>query len=156
MQKLEDEQLEASGFVFQCIVEVVLEVYQVFGIEASSWVEVPEKYRKNKSKIIVKNDDKFCFLWCILAHLYPAEDHKKRRSNFPMHLKKFNLGLEVPKKVEEIPKFESLNIGLRINVFELNKTTLTPIHNKKTYLQPQLGFFCIKITILSLQNYIVQ
>ena len=36
MQKLDDEQLEGSGFVFQEIEEVILEIYKVNDIQASS------------------------------------------------------------------------------------------------------------------------
>ena len=76
MQKLDDEQLEGSGFVLNGIVNVILEIYKVNDIQASSWVELPEKYKNNKSIINIKNDDQFCFLWCILAHLFPVEDQK--------------------------------------------------------------------------------
>ena len=41
-------------------------------------------------------------------------------------------------KVKDIPKFENLNIGLCINVFELTGNVLTPIHVNKNYLQPQI------------------
>ena len=77
MQKLNDEQLDGSGFVFQCFVDVILEIYQVNDIQASSWVELPEKYKNNKSIINIKIYDQYCFLWFILAHLYPVEDQKK-------------------------------------------------------------------------------
>ena len=43
MQKLDDEQLEGSGFVLDGIVSVILEIYKVNDIQASSWVELPEK-----------------------------------------------------------------------------------------------------------------
>ena len=64
IQKL-DEQLEGAGFVFQCIVDVILEIYKVNDIQASSYIELPEKYKNNKSIINIKNNDQFCFLWCI-------------------------------------------------------------------------------------------
>ena len=140
MQKLDDEQLEGSGFVLNGIVNVILEIYKVNDIQASSWVELPEKYKNNKSIINIKNDDQFCFLWCILAHLFPVEDHKNRTSSYSMHTNKliFN-GLEFPMKIKDIPKFENLN-NLNVNVFELTKTVLTPIHINKNYLQSQIDF----------------
>ena len=95
MQKLDDEQLEGSGFVLNGIVNVILERYKVNDIQASSWVELPKKYKNNKSIINIQNDDQFCFLWCILAHLCPVEDNKSRTSNYSMHFNKLNLeGLE--------------------------------------------------------------
>ena len=61
MQKLDDEQLEGSGFVFQEIEEVILEIYKVNDIQASSWVELPGKYKDSKSIINIKNNDQYCF-----------------------------------------------------------------------------------------------
>ena len=42
-QKLDDEQLEGSGFVLNCIVNVILEIYKVNDNQASSYIELPEK-----------------------------------------------------------------------------------------------------------------
>ena len=42
-------------------------------------------------------------------------------------------------KVKDIPKFENLN-NLNVNVFELTKTVLTPIHMNKNYLQSQIDW----------------
>ena len=142
MQKLDDEQLEGSGFVLNGIVNVILEIYKVNDIRASSWVELPEKYKNNKSIINIKNDDQFCFLWCILAHLFPVEDHKKRTSSYSIHTNKLILnGLEFPMKLKDIPRFENLN-NLNVNVFELTKTVLTPIH--KNYLQSQIDLLLLE------------
>ena len=44
MQKLDDEQLEGSGFVLNSIVNVILEIYKVNDIQASLYLELPEKY----------------------------------------------------------------------------------------------------------------
>ena len=104
MQKLDDEQLKGSGFVFQEIEEGILEIYKVNDIQASSWVELPGKYKDSKSIINKKNNDQYCFLWCILAQLYPVENHKNRISKYIIHLNKLNLkGLEFPMKVKDIP-----------------------------------------------------
>ena len=55
-----------------------------------------------------------------------------------MHTNKLILnGLEFPMKIKDIPKFENLN-NLNVNVFELTKTVLTPIHTNTNYDQPQI------------------
>ena len=158
MQKLDDEQLEGSGFVLNGIVNVLLEIYNVNDLQASSYIELPEKYKNNKSIIIIKNDDQYCFLWCILAQLCPVEDHKNRTSSYSMHMIKLNLkGLEFPMKVKDIPKFDNLN-NLNVNVFELTGTVLTPIHVNKNYLQPPTAFllfenrYCLITKLLCLIN----
>ena len=54
-----------------------------------------------------------------------------------MQFNKLNLeGLEFPMKIKDIPKFENLN-NSNVNVFELTRTVLTPIHINEIYLQPQ-------------------
>ena len=68
MQNLDDEQLEGSGFQFQEKEEVILEIYKVNDIQASSWVELPEKYKKNKSFINIQNNDQFSFF---MVHFSP-------------------------------------------------------------------------------------
>ena len=135
IQKLDDEQLEGSGFQFQEIEEVILEIYKVNDIQASSYIELPPKYKNSQSIINIKNNDQFCFLWRILAYLFPVEDNKNITSSYSKHFDKFNLeGLEFPMKVTDIPKFENsnrLSTGGQqccINVFELTGNVLTPIH----------------------------
>ena len=108
MQKLDDEQLEGSGFQFQEIEEVLLEIYKVIDIQASSY-ELPPKYKKNQSIINIKNKDQFCFLWSILAiiYFYPVENNENKTSSYSMHFNKLNRdGLDFPMKVKDIPKFK--------------------------------------------------
>ena len=61
-----------------------------------------------------------------------------------MHTNKLILnGLEFPMKIKDIPKFENLN-NLNVNVFELTKTVLTPIHTNTNYDQPQIDLLLSK------------
>ena len=76
LQKLDDEQFEGSVFQFQETEEVILQIYKVNDIQASSYIELPAKYKNSQSIINIKNDDQFCFQWCIIAYLYPVEDNK--------------------------------------------------------------------------------
>ena len=150
MQNLDDEQLEGSNFQFQEIEEVILQIYKVNDTQAFSYIELPAKYKNSQSIIKIKNDDEFCFLWCIFAYLYPVEDNKNITPSYSKHFKNLNLqGLDFPMKVKDIPKFEKLNTqstqsasgafgNLNVNVFELTRNLLTPIHIKKNYDQPQI------------------
>ena len=114
--------------MFQEIKEVILEIYKVNDIQASWYIELPPKYKNSQSIINIKNDDQFCFLWCILAQLCPVEDNKSRTSKYSMHFDKLNLKeSEFPMKVKDIPKFENLN-NLNVNVFELPNSKNSVLH----------------------------
>ena len=39
----------------------ILEIYKVRDIQASSYIELPGKYKDSKSIINIKNTDQFCF-----------------------------------------------------------------------------------------------
>ena len=139
------KELEASGFQFQYKEEAVVEIYKVTDIKASSRVELPTNYKNSQSIINLKNNDNLCFIWSILAYLFPVIEHKNRTSNYSMHMHKWNLNnLEFPMKVKDIPKFETKN-RLNINVFELTKNILSPIYINKNYNEPQIDLYYTRI-----------
>ena len=163
VQKIDDLQLEGSGFRFQEIEEVTLEIFKVNDIKASLWVELPPKYKNIKTIMNIKNNDQYCFLWCILAYLYPVEDQKDRILKYDMYKHTLNIkGLDFPMKVKDIPKFErpnNLNTqsasgtgkpkALCINVFELTGNVSTPSYINENYKQPQIDLLLNQITIVS-------
>ena len=101
MQKLDDEQLEGSSFVLNGIVNVILEIYKVNDVQASSYIELAPKLKENQSVINIKNKDQFCFLWNTLAYLYPVEVNKNKTPSYSIHFNKINLeGLDFPMKVK--------------------------------------------------------
>lgn len=98
---------------------------------------LPEKFaRHNKASIVTfpPTPDNKCFLYCILASLYPPKT--SRQVNDPRHyvlskkIRKVNTdGLSYPTPLHQIPKFSSQN-GLRINVFGLDgKNSLYFLHH---------------------------
>ena len=97
--------------------------------------------------INIKNEDEYCFLWSIIAHLHPAEYHKERPSHYNIeeYINEFDLsdGLdEFPYDYNRLIKFHKKNKNLiEVNVFELNVNyvsigNITPFYSdsKKIYL----------------------
>ena len=101
MQQIDDEQLEGSGFQFDCFTEVLIEFVRMRDIAASSYIELPPKYKNSKSILNIQNEDNFCFLWCILPSLYPSDIDKHRTSNYAVYWSTLNIdGLEFPMLVK--------------------------------------------------------
>ena len=62
-----------------------------------------------------------CFLWCILAHLYPVSDGNSNRVSKYQNIE-HDLdvkGFSWPMKIEDISKFEKRN-NISVNVYGLN------------------------------------
>ena len=73
MESQIENETRSSGFTKQYISEIQIEMYKIKDIKASSYIELPEKYKNNKSIINIKNNDQYCFVWSILAHLFPEK-----------------------------------------------------------------------------------
>ena len=72
----------------------------------------------------IENNDKYCFLWSILASLHPCnnDNHPNRVSNYRQYFNELNiqcLDFTNGFKCNDVHKFNKLN-NLSINIFELN------------------------------------
>ena len=71
----------------------------------------------------IENNDKYCFLWSILAHLHPCNNnHPNRVSNYKHFLNELNIqGLTFLNGFEcsDVHQFNELN-NLSVHIFELN------------------------------------
>ena len=88
---------------------------------------------KSSNIINVKNTkDNKCFLWSILAKLYPADNNKERVTKYKPYENENNMNnIEYPVLIKDISKVEKQN-SLNINVFALedqtNKQSLYPVY----------------------------
>ena len=84
--RIQNSEMKESGWVFQRVISMTISYCNTGNMDGSSYVKVPLR-----SSIIVniKNDDKYCFLWSILAKLDPCEDsHPNRVSIYELFLMK--------------------------------------------------------------------
>lgn len=92
---------------------------------------LPLNIRLSKCVLNIKNNDNFCFIWSILAFLFPVEENRNRTSKYKEHFKKLNIeGFEFPMKLTNINDFCLVN-KLNISVLHLNNDadTLTCVYN---------------------------
>lgn len=123
-------QLAGSGFRFVKFIEAEYKLHVSRALEAMSYLEINFKSR---AIINIRNKDNKCFLYCILAKMYPAGDHPQRPSKYLDYVDDINMGdIEYPVSLKDIPKVERLNEFLSINVYGLNdlssKESLYPIY----------------------------
>ena len=94
--------------------------YNTGELNGSNCVKLP---LRSNALISFKNDDKYCFIWSILAHLYPCNnDLPNRVSNYRQYfdeLKTDGFDFSNGFKCSDVQMFEKL-INFSINIFELN------------------------------------
>ena len=88
-------------------------------MNGSNYIKIP---LRSNAILNVENNDKYCFLWSILAYLYPCNNHHPNRvSNSKQKFNELNIqGFDFSKgfKCSDVRKFNELN-NLSVNIFEL-------------------------------------
>ena len=78
---------------------------------------------KSNTILNIENNDKYCFLWSILAYLHPCNNnHPNRVSNYKQYFNELNIqdfDFTNGFKCSDVHKFNELN-NLSVNIFELN------------------------------------
>lgn len=89
----------------------------------SSYLKLPESLEKRKAVVNVQNDDEYCFLWAVVAGLYPSKGATGKTSSYPHFSRVLQLeGLSFPLKLKDISKFEDMN-NISVNVYGLEQKT---------------------------------
>ena len=112
--------------------------YKTGELNGSNYTKIP--LRKN-AIFKIEINDKYFFIWSVLASFHPCIIHPNRVSNYKQYLKELNIsGFDFSKgfKCSDVHKFNELNI-LSINIFELNfyqdqkkwKHKIIPVEIKK-------------------------
>lgn len=110
----------SSNVVYLAIKSVQVEIHNYQPLAGSSFIELPDRIKNKKACINIQNDDKKCFLWSVIAGLYPAAKNVHRLTTYKKHEDVFNMqNIEYPVKVRDIDRFERQN-PVSINVFALD------------------------------------
>ena len=115
--KLGDYMGESSGWMMDSIKAVNLNIARYNPIRGSSYIPTPQSLIKKMALGNIKNEDQNCFLYSILASLFPNKNHPEKVRSYKKYLDKLNYkDIEMPMAVKDIDKFEKMN-DLVINVY---------------------------------------
>ena len=127
------------GWRFDKINSMTVHFYKTNQLNGSNYVKIP---LRSNAILNIENKDKYCFIWSILASLYPSNNnHSNRVSNYKQYFIELNIqGFDFSYgfKCSDVHRFNELNT-FSINKFELvfyqdqNKWRhkLIPIENSK-------------------------
>ena len=89
-------------------------------MNGSNYVKIP---LRSNAILNIENNDKYCFLWSILAYLHPCNNNQPNRVSYNrQYFDEFNIqGFDFSKglRCSDVHKFNELN-KLSVNIFELN------------------------------------
>ena len=106
----EEAKLRGSGWSEGEVLEIKLKQSKYNPIVGNSYVPLPEALINKRAVLNIKNTDNKCFMWCILAKLFPVLKNAERITNYTPYINHLNFeGIEFPVNVECIDQFEDQN-----------------------------------------------
>ena len=106
----EEAKLRGSGWSEGRLLEIKLKQAKYSPIVGKLYVPLPRALVLKRAVLNMKNDDNKCFMWCVLAKLFPVKEHGERASYYTKHVKhlKFD-GIHFPVSIDQIDQFENQN-----------------------------------------------
>ena len=119
---------QKSGCIILNIEKFFITVTRFRPLSGSNYIPTPKFIYNKKCALNIQNNDERCFLWSILAHLYPARTNRTNIYSYRRHADKIKIS-KFPVAISDIPKIEKDN-NIAINVYKCPTTieSLDEIH----------------------------
>ena len=152
--------MKDSGWRFDKINSKTEYFYKTNELNGSNYVKIP---LRSNAILNIEIDDKYCFLWSILAYLHPCNNnHPKRVSNYKQYFNELNIqGFHFSRgfRCSDVHKFNEPN-KLSVNIFELTfyqdqnqwKHKLIPIEVSKNDLDRVIDLAIYKNHYVLIKN----
>ena len=118
--QIQIRETKESGWIFDKINSMKISFYKTVELNGTSYVKIP---LRSNAILNVQNNDKYCFIWSILASLHPCENtHPSRVNNYLQSFNELNFqSFEFTNgfKSSDVHRFNDLN-NLSVSIYELN------------------------------------
>ena len=118
--QIQIQETKESGWIFDKINSMKISFYKTTELNGTSYVKIP---LRTFAILNIQNNDRYCFIWSILASIHPCEnDHPNRVNNYVHYFNELNFQNFVFTngfKCSDVHKFNEIN-NLSVNIYELN------------------------------------
>ena len=115
-RQIQKQEMKDCGWRFDKINSMTICFYKIGELNGSNYVKIP---LRSNAIINIENNDKYRFIWSILAGLHPCNNnHPNRVSNYKQYFGELNIDFINGFKCSNFLKFIELN-NLSVNIFEL-------------------------------------
>ena len=128
-----------SGWTYLSISHLEININKYSPMRGGTYIKLPPTIEHTKSCINIQNADEYCFLWSVVAALFPSRSNVCRTSSYPHYSSVLNIeGISFPLSPHDIKQFEINNPEISINVYGLDKKCVVtgPLYitkNKRKY-----------------------
>lgn len=106
-KKIENFEDRDSGWAYLRSLYLEVNINKYEPLRGSSFIDLPETIKNKRACINIKNSDNYCFLWCVVASLFPAKSNAHRTTSYPHFKSVLNIkNLSFPVGFSDIKYFE--------------------------------------------------
>lgn len=131
LKKIDDFQERDSGWTFLNNSHLEININKYQPLSGSQFIDLPKYIKNKKACLNIHNNDECCFLWCVVAALYPTNKHPERVTSYPHFRDVLNVNdISFPITFSDIYTFERNNPFLNIYIYGLrdSKTITGPLY----------------------------
>ena len=145
LEKMDRFQRKGSGWRFEEVVSIHINVDPFDPLRAGSYFPLPYKLANKKAIINVQNEDNECFKWAVTSAIYQTKVHPERMtSKLRENAARLNWdGIKFPTTLNQISRFENQN-PYSINVYGWTGTSVYSLRISKKHENKQ----CINLMLL--------
>ena len=122
-----------SGWVIERMAVFDVKICKYSPMRAATYIPTPKKIQKLRRTVLnIQNlDDSLCFVYCILAALFPVKTNQQRPSSYKSHLGALYFNKKkMPMPLSGIPAFKKSN-NLAVNVYAHDGNEIYPAYISK-------------------------
>ncbi|XP_055930792.1 uncharacterized protein LOC129961025 [Argiope bruennichi] len=141
-----------SGWIIDNIKFIDVHIGYYDPLNGGCFISLPKCLKLKKCILNINNCDDKCFLYCIIARLFPAKYNKNSPASYRKHLKYLNFSfLKFPVALNQIQMFEEKN-NISINVYGFEKN-IFPIYLTKRKLRKEVDLLLYKKHYFLITNF---
>ena len=127
-------QREGSNWAADKIIEMNIHVINYNPLKGSSYI--PSKQEAGDQHTKKPQKDQKCFMWSVLASLYPSKKDPQRVIHYVQHVEKLDFsGIAFPVRICGVPKFEKETV-FKSTYLDMRKVASYHRKGSKTCLSP--------------------
>ena len=134
IEAMENYNKRGSNWIFKKVIRLDVNFVRWNPLGGSAWIPLPAKLANKKAVINMKNQDDFCFKWCISRAANMVENHPERITpKLREQAEKFDwTDCKFPMTLDKIKFFEKRN-NISVNVYEWNVCPLRITKEEKPF-----------------------
>lgn len=128
---IDEFQERDSGWTFVANSYLEVNINKYNPLRASGFIDLPRAIKLKRACVNIQNADQFCFLWCIMAAMFPAQQNSNKTSSYPHFETTLNTkNMTFPAGFKDVRVFEKNNKNISVNIYGLkhDKTIVGPLY----------------------------